>query len=193
MSHRVTEAGPAGADHPERALHHRPAGLRGALAQGLVGVAVLVVLGAVAGVVWEWVWSAPVGAVSDHRWVAVDEAGLRDQFSGTGWFVVVAFVAGLLGGGLVSLFLDRRPLVTLASLVVGSVLGTSLMLLVGEALGPSDPAGAAATARDGTRLPDQLEVAGHSPWIAMPAGALVALALVFFGLANRHPQEPDDR
>jgi hypothetical protein len=144
-------------------------------------------------VVWEWVWTAPVGAVSDHRWVAVDEAGLRDQFSGTGWFVVVATAAGLLGGGGVALFLDRRPLVTLASLAVGTVLGTALMLWVGEALGPADPAVAAATAADGTRLRDQLEVAGHSPWIAMPAGALLALLLVFFGLADRHTEDAAGR
>ena len=154
-----------------------------AVLQFLVGVAVLAGAGALAGVVWEWAWSPTLGVVVDHHWVAQDEAGLRGQFSGTGWYVVVGTVTGLLAGALVALLLDRTPLLTLVAVVVGSVLGAWLMLEVGTALGPADPTSLARTAADGTELPSALTVTERSPWIALPAGALVGLTLVFFGLS----------
>jgi hypothetical protein len=162
----------------------RPAVVPAAV-QALVAVAVLAATGAVAGVVWEWVWTAPIGVGADHKWLAQDEAGLRGQFSGTGWYVVVASVAGLLAGAVVALFLDRVPLATLLAVVVGSVLGAWLMAKVGGALGPADPVQLARTARDGAHLPGRLAVSGRSPWVSMPSGALIALALVFFGLGSR--------
>ena len=67
----------------------------------------------------QW-WSPTLGGVVDHHGVAQDEADLRGQFSGTGWYVVVGTVAGLLAGALAAVLLDRIPLVTLLAVVVGS-------------------------------------------------------------------------
>jgi hypothetical protein len=157
---------------------------RAAAQFGLV-VAALAAVGALAGVVWEWVWTPTVGVVTDHRWTAGDAIGLQHEFSGTGWYVVVGTVAGLLAGVAIGLLADRAPLVTLAAVVVGSVLGAWLMLVVGTSLGPPDPTALARTADDGTRLPMQLSVSGHSPWTALPVGALLGLLLVFVGLSSR--------
>ena len=157
-----------------------PDGLRPGLVQLALAVLVLAVAGVVAGFVWEWVWAAPDGAVVDGAWVAQDESNLRGVFSGTGWYVVVGSAAGLLGGAGVALFLDRYPLVTLLGVVLGSLLGAFLMFRVGVALGPGDPLDAS-----GKVVPGVLDVSGGSPFIAMPAGALVALALVFIGLIAR--------
>lgn len=173
--------------------------VRSAVLQFVLAVALLAAVGAVAGVVWNWVWTPAVGVVVDHAWVAEDEAGLRGQFSSTGWFVVVATAAGLLGGALVALLLDRVPLLTLAAVVVGSAVATVVMVQVGAALGPADPAQLAQTAKDGTHLPAQLVVtravagdlptglgfAGHSPWIALPGAALIGFTLVVFGFSAR--------
>jgi hypothetical protein len=163
-----------------------PDGLRPALVQAAIAVLVLAAAGALAGVVWEWAWSAPIGVVVDHKWVAEDEANLRGQFSGTGWYVIVGSVAGLLAGAVVALFVDRVPIATLIGVLVGSLLGALVMYRVGVALGPSDPTAAARTAKEGAHLQAQLAVSGGSPWIAFPAGALVALALVFLGLSAVH-------
>jgi uncharacterized membrane protein YeaQ/YmgE (transglycosylase-associated protein family) len=157
-----------------------------ALQLGLV-VAALAAVGALAGVVWEWIWTPTAGVVVDHRWTAGDALGLQHEFSGTGWYVLVGTVAGLLAGIVVALVADRMPLLTLAAVVVGSVVAAWLMLAVGTALGPPDPAVLAKTAADGTKLPMQLTVSGHSPWIALPSGALIGLLLVFIGLSSRHP------
>lgn len=152
-------------------------------------VLVLALAGALAGVVWEWIWSPTIGVVVDHQWTAGDALGLQHQFSGTGWYVVVAAVAGLVAGIAVTLLTDRIPLLTLAGVVVGSVLAAWLMLQVGTALGPPDPATAARSAADGTRLPDHLAVSGRSPFIAFPVGALLGLVLVFIGLSARVPPQ----
>jgi hypothetical protein len=160
-----------------------------AVVQALVVVAAVAAVGAVAGVVWEWVWSPPSGVVVHHQWVATSEAALRAEFTGTGWYVVVAVVAGLLAGAVVALVADRRPLLTLAALVAGTALGAWLMRLVGVALGPGDPVGIARTARAGTHLPDMLRVSGASPYVAYPTGALVALAVVFLGLSAVHKRD----
>lgn len=155
-----------------------------ALQLGLV-VAALAAVGALAGVVWQWIWTPTVGVVVDHRWTAGDALGLQHEFSGTGWYVVVALVAGVVSGVVAALLVDRVPLLTLAAVVVGSALAAWVMLLVGSALGPPDPDVAARTADDGTRLPMQLSVTGRSPWIALPSGALIGLLVVFIGLSPR--------
>jgi hypothetical protein len=148
-------------------------------------VTALAAVGALAGVVWQWLWTPTIGVVVDHRWSAGDALGLQHEFSGTGWYVVVALVAGLIAGVGVALLVDRVPLLTLAAVVVGSALAAWVMLLVGSALGPPDPDIAARTADDGTRLPMELGVTGWSPWIALPSGALMGLLLVFIGLSPR--------
>ncbi|MFC7497530.1 MULTISPECIES: hypothetical protein [unclassified Nocardioides] len=151
-------------------------------------VVALAAAGALAGVVWEWVWSPTVGVVVDHQWTAKDALGLQHQFSGTGWYVVVAVVAGLVAGVAVTLVADRVPLLSLLAVVVGSVLAAWVMLLVGGALGPPDPETVARAADDGTRVPDDLTVSGLSPFIAFPVGALLGLVLVFIGLSARVPR-----
>lgn len=150
-----------------------------------LAVLVLVVTGVVAGFVWEWLWTAPVGSVVDGAWVAQDEQNLRAAFSGTGWYVVVAAVAGIVGGAIVALLLDRTPLGTLVGVTVGSVLGGLAMYAVGVWIGPPDPVETARSAAEGATLPAALGVSGGTPFLAMPAGALVALAVVFLGLAAR--------
>jgi hypothetical protein len=66
------------------------------------------------------------------------------------------------------------------------------MLRIGLALGPPDPHTVALDSPDGTHLAGQLEVSEWSPWIAMPASALVGLAVVFIGLSPRRRSSVDD-
>jgi hypothetical protein len=172
---------------PEQ-LTDRPATPTGwvapALIQAAIAIVAFAVVGALAGVVWEWLWTPPNGVVVDHQWY-VGLAALREEFSGTGLYVVVASVAGLVTGSLCGLFLDRAELVTLAAVVVGAALAGWVMVLVGHALGPPDPQELAETARDRTPLPGDLRVTGNSAYIAFPAGAVLGLGPVLLVLARR--------
>jgi hypothetical protein len=180
MPERVSPAAPVAPTTPG------PAPARGldspghVLRQALLALAVPLVVGAVAGVVWEWVWSPPLGVVAHHHWVQ-DEVGLRGDFAGTGLYVVVAAGAGLLAGLVAALLARGHEIVSLAALFVGSLLAGWLMYRVGVALGPADPGVLARSAPYLTRLPGELTVSGTSPFLALPAGALVGLTVVFLG------------
>ena len=66
------------------------------------------------------------------------------------------------------------------------MVATWVMLRVGTALGPADPATVAADAKDGTEIAMNLTVEGRSPFLALPAGALLGLVVVFFGVGRLH-------
>jgi hypothetical protein len=173
---------------PER-LTDRPATPTGwvapALTQAAIAIVAFALVGALAGVVWEWLWTPPTGVVVDHKWF-VGLTGLREEFSGTGLDVVVATVAGLVTGSLCGLFLDRAELVTLAAVVAGAALAGWVMVQVGQALGPPDPQEVAETARNRTSLPGDLRVVGNSAYIAFPAGAVLGLGPVLLVLSRRN-------
>jgi hypothetical protein len=154
------------------------------LRQVVVCVVVLVLAGALAGVVWVWLWTPPTGVVVDQQWVQ-DESGLRGDFSATGSYVAVAAVTGLLVAVLLGVLFDRAEIVTLLAVLAGSVLAGWVMYRVGLALSPADPRSLADSAEDGTRLPGRLVVDGSSPFRAFPGGAMLGLVIVYFGLSRR--------
>jgi hypothetical protein len=144
----------------------------------------LVVAGALAGVVWVWLWTPPSGVVVDQQWVQ-DESGLRGDFSATGSYVAVAAVTGLLVAVLLGVLFDKAELVNLAVVLVGSVLAGWVMYHVGLALSPADPRSLADSVEDGTRLPGRPTVSGISPFQAFPGGAMLGLVIVYLGLPRR--------
>jgi hypothetical protein len=147
-------------------------------------LALFAVGGALAGVVWEWLWTPQDGVVVDGEWL-LDTEALRGDFSGTALYVLVAAATGLLLGVLAALLSERHEVATLVAVVAGSALAAWLMWQVGQALDPPDPAQVARTAEDGSRVPGELEVVGRSPFTALPAGALLGLIVVFIGLTRR--------
>jgi hypothetical protein len=139
-----------------------------------------VVVGAVAGVVWEWLWTPPTQVVQKHDLFYTDYASLRRVFSGTGLYALVSAVASA-GVALVAGLLTRRhELLILGAVVLGSLAAAFTMHAVGVALGPPDPAAVAATAADGKKVSAQLVVNGKTPYAVWPMISLFVLALVFF-------------
>lgn len=163
-----------------------PQRLRSVLRQAGIVLLLCAAVGALAGVVWQWLWTPPVGVAVNGDWI-LDVGGLTSDFSGTGWYVVVGSIAGLLTGAAAGLLFDHDELVTLGAVLVGSVLAAWVMKEVGVALGPPDPLGVAKAADDYTKIPGSLQVVGRSPWAAFPAGALVGLAVTLLGFGHRRP------
>jgi hypothetical protein len=168
-----------------------------------VVLATFAVVGAIAGVVWEWVWTPPVGIVYRGEWI-LEPSGPDYDFSGTGWYVVIALVAGLLTAAVLGWVLVSGEVVTLVAAAVGSVLAGWLMFTVGHSLGPPDPRPLAAAMDDLEQLPSDLRVAGGDPdeaseydpdeasyslsgsaFLAFPLGTVVGLSVVWFTTAGR--------
>jgi hypothetical protein len=163
--------------------------------QVAITIGAFAVAGAASGWLWYQLWTPPRGVVVDHTWYLDPvEAGLRAEFPGTGWYVVVALPAGLLVGGLCAYLLDRSELATLVAVAAGSVLAAWLMLEVGLQLSPPDPDTLARAAEDGTELPGNLQVSRLPPKLSYPAGALLGLALVYLLTSRRgSSEEPPER
>ncbi|MEO6512551.1 MAG: hypothetical protein ABIO16_16250 [Nocardioides sp.] len=141
----------------------------------------------VAGWLWHQLWSPDLGVVVSHQWYATGDA-LRDAFSGTGLYVLVALGAGLLIGFVSAYAGGAQPVVTVVVATLGSALAAYVMLKVGEGLGPADPQQLAATVADGKNLPSALRVSGFSPLLAFPFGTLVALAVVYTIFPGKSPE-----
>ena len=123
MSHQLTDrSAPIRVTTVPPTRETRRAWLRAALV-----VVLFALTGAGLGVWWEHLWQPSQGTVVRHEWFVVDGdfrydlEGLRNQFSGTGLFVVLALAAGALLGGLTALLSRRDELLVLGTVAVGSV------------------------------------------------------------------------
>jgi hypothetical protein len=163
-----------------------------------------VVVGAVAGVVWEWLWSPPTQVVQKHQLFYSDYGSLRRVFTGTGLYTLVSAVASAVVALVAGLLTRRNELLILAAVVLGSLAAAFTMHAVGVALGPPDPTKLAATSANGTQVSAQLVVNGKTPYVVWPMVSLFVLALVFFaspgslvgsrtGDASSEPGEVDVR
>ncbi len=167
----------------------------GAVVQAVIFVLVFAVSGALAGVVWEWLWDAPVGIVFRGDWF-LEPAGPDFAFSGTGWYVVVALIAGALTVLALGWLCPRHEITSLVAMVVGSMLAGWVMFKVGHALGPQDPQLLAAGKVDLSTLPSDLLLVGaddhpglfrfdSSAFAAFPVGAMVTAIYVFLVVSGR--------
>jgi hypothetical protein len=185
MSERVSEA----------PLEHQPTAGRawtdGSVKFVAVVLATYALVGLAAGWVWHELWQSAEGVVVQHQWYATG-AALREDFSGTGLYVLIATGAGLALGVLFAILGGVRPVVTLVACAIGSALAGWLMLTMGEWLGPADPQELAKTLDDGATLPSALRVSGLSPLFAFTLGTLGALALVFTVFQGNSPERRFD-
>lgn len=190
MPDRVSE--PFDAHDPDPygpATEHGRAPVWPVLAQAVAVLAMFALGGLACGWLWHWWWEPVRGVVSEGDWFT-DEAGLRGAFSGTALYVLVAVVGGVVLGVVSAYLFDRSELVTLLAVTAGAMLAAWLMWRVGTELGPPDPERLAQRARDGARLPDDLDVSGRSPFAAYPVGALCGLAAVFLVSGRRPRRRP---
>jgi DivIVA domain-containing protein len=150
------------------------------------------VLGAVAGFVWEKVWTPPGQIIAQHQVFFDSYASLRRVFTGTGLYVLVGAAAGALASLVVALLARGRELLTLALVIVGSAIAAAVMLKVGTMLGPGDPTSIARHTTQRTPVPGALTVQGKtlwgvkSPYLIWPMSSLLVLALVFFAWPASH-------
>ncbi|MGC4112450.1 MAG: hypothetical protein QM747_18915 [Nocardioides sp.] len=159
-------------------------------------IAAYAVVGALAGVVWEWVWTPPRMVAQQHQLYYASDAALRGVFTGTGVYVLVAVAASALLALATCLLTRGRELLVLVLLLAGSAVAAALMWRVGTMLGPGNPATVAAHTTATKTLHDQLTVSGKSPYLAWPMTSLFVLAIVYFawpGSVSTHTGAHDSR
>jgi hypothetical protein len=138
------------------------------------------VVGLVAGLVWEAIWTPPDQVVQQHHVYPADYQALRQVFTATGLYALVAAAASGLTALVISLVTRRRELAVLCAVAAGSCAAAGVMREVGISRGPVDPTTLAASTANGVHLPGALDVTGFSPYLVWPMMSLLVLSLVFF-------------
>lgn len=162
------------------------------LRDGIGALVVAPVLGALLGAAGGWLWwtwwgPAPQGKIYDtaagKAWYPDPfDPGITREFGGTATYVVVAFGLALLLG-LVGGWLARNQAVAgIIAVLVGAGLGVLVMTVVGEQLSPPDPATLLASHQVDDVLPGHLAVAGWTPYLAWPVGAMLAYLVLMLSL-----------
>ena len=152
--------------------------MRGLVARLLLILALFAVGGVIGGVLWEWWWTPPTGAAVNGEWF-LDSDGAGNEFSGTGLFVIITAVTGLVLGILCAALVRANELWVLGGVVVGALLAGAITAAVGGWLGPPDPRPLAKGERDFTPIPSDLQVVGLSPYLAAPMGALAGVVVIY--------------
>lgn len=161
--------------------------VRSGLHQALIVAVTFVVAGAACGWLWhQWWQPAPQGFVVDGQAHFADDA----VFRGTGLYFLIASVAGLVIGALVTRFFEKDEVWTLAGLVVGALLAGAVMLLVGRALGPDSAAEFAESAKNFEAVTGDLSAAPLAVVVAFPGGALVGAVTMLSLFSRRIEPEP---
>ena len=155
----------------------------------VVGIVLVIAsVGVAAGLLWHSLLHVPHGVVVGHQWFPDPwESGERDLFDATGWYVVIAVVAGLVLGVLAAVLSRAPELWTLAAVLVGSLIAAWLMRAVGLHGAPPDPHAAARHAADGTRLSGTFGRPGAAAFITWPLAAVLPVGLVFLLVPGRAP------
>ena len=112
--------------------------MRGLVARLLLILALFAVGGVIGGVLWEWWWTPPTGAAVNGEWF-LDSDGAGNEFSGTGLFVIITAVTGLVLSILCAALVRANELWVLGGVVVGALLAGAITAAVGGWLGPPDP------------------------------------------------------
>ena len=166
-------------DSRPRTAHRPTSSSRGLLADAAAVLGVLLLLGLVAGVVWPQLVD-PVVFTRTADDVASGEVALAEQFDADGWYVVLAAVAGVVAGVVLTLWRDRDPVATVVLLLLGSCVAAWVMQQVGTALGPPDAREALRDAAVGTTAPDRTTVRATAAYAVWPmATSLGAVAVLW--------------
>jgi hypothetical protein len=162
------------------------------LVEGAVILGIFAAVGAACGWLWESRWTAPTGVAYQGKWYP-DGSGTDRMFDGTGSFVVIATLTGLLLGLICAWLFTASEIGTVVAVLAGGALAAWIMHTVGLHLAPADPATRAKDAADFTKIGGTLLTYGDSYRVAFPGGALLGPALVFLCFPANRRVHPADR
>ncbi|MGZ4500422.1 MAG: hypothetical protein ACXVXD_08290, partial [Nocardioidaceae bacterium] len=189
MSNQLTR--PEGVSDDESPASERGSVLTrpGPVADILVVLGVFVALGFVCAVLW-WLLVDPAEFTKLKSGGSMNELELAKRFNSDAWYAVIAAVAGLTAGILLTWWRSRDHVLTTLLLFVGSGVAAAVMALVGHAIGPADPNTVLATAAIGAKVPVALSVTSRATYLVWPIAALAGSLVVLWSAAP--PNGGDD-
>jgi uncharacterized membrane protein YeaQ/YmgE (transglycosylase-associated protein family) len=140
-------------------------------------------------VVW-WLMVDPATFTKSRLGGAMGEDQLRRRFDADAWYAVIAGVAGLLAGVVLTWWRSRDFVLTTVLLLVGAGVAAAVMALTGHVLGPPDPQHVLATAKVGAEVPVSLDVSGNATYLVWPIAAQIGALLVLWS-SSRQVVRPD--
>ena len=182
MSEQLTKPEGVSNDEPRHPARGSVLTRPGPVADILVVLGVFVALGLVCAVLW-WLLINPAEFTKLRSGGSMNELELAKRFNGDGWYAVIAAVAGLTAGILLTWWRSRDYLLTTLLLFVGSGVAAAVMALVGHAIGPADPNTVLATAAIGAKIPVALSVTSRATYLVWPIAALVGSLVVLWSAA----------
>jgi hypothetical protein len=147
--------------------------------EAAVVVGVYVLLGLVCGVLW-WLLVDPATFTKVSDGGSMGEVELGKRFNGDAWYAVIAAVAGLVSGVLLTWWRCRDQVLGTVLLLVGASVAAAVMTLTGHLLGPGDADAALAAAKAGGRVPVPLEVTAKASYLVWPIAALIGSLIVLW-------------
>lgn len=162
-------------------LPHRMIALR----RILIVLACFVVVGALCGVLLDLLWTPPEGVAYQGEWVLDPQADA--SFSATGWYVVLALIAGALSGLSLAWWWSDHEVPTAVGILLGAVAAGYVMFRIGHWLGPIDPETAVRGQDDLTPVPGDLELAGWAVFTAFPIGSMITMLYAYLMTNGRTP------
>ena len=155
------------------------------LRQTLIILVTFVVVALVCAWIWHAWWApAPTAVVVNHKpYYEPDE-----EFRGTGLYMLIAGVAGLLLGLLFTFLFENDEVATLATVVAGGVVAGLLMAWVGHLLGPENAAEVARHTADFEKIDGDLHAGPLAAYVAFPGGAVLGSVAVLVTFTRRRSQ-----
>lgn len=158
----------------------------GALQDAVAVLGTYLVLGVICGLAW-WLLVEPAMFTKVKSGGSMGELELTSRFDGDAWFAVIAALAGLLSGGVISWWRSRDLLLTTGLLLVGAGIAATAMTLTGHLLGPGDPEAALAAAKVGEQVGVQLEVTARATYLVWPISTLIGGLMVLWSPPRESP------
>ncbi len=139
-------------------------------------VAVMLLLGVVAGFVWEALAKPAEWEVRDGGSIVLTEIAARDQFGVIVVFVIAGAIASLVWGIVATLVLEDLGWRLTPLVIVATLAAAVIAWRIGVAIGPVGPREAVDPAV-GDMLPSKLAIDGIAPFFAWPVFGVLGIVL----------------
>ena len=154
----------------------------------LVHVVTAVLLGLLAGVVWNWVVDLPGWLLDGQGNATISEHGRTQEFTADYWFSIIGLVVGLVQGIWAWTWFHRRGWFAVVVAVAAAAVAALVAWQTGQAMGPSGFDERLTNGQAGDLVLIDFELRATAALAMWPLGAVIPIMI-----ASAFMPEPDDQ